>query len=301
MRDDFEAIHVPVQVDAVVAHLAPREDETILDGTIGMGGHALQVLAATTTGRIIGLDRDDRALTIATSRLSRFAPRFTLVRSSFENFADSIGATMLGGALLDLGISSLQIDDAARGFSYSEDGPLDMRMDPRPGVRPASDLVNRASPADLVRWIRDLGDEPAAKRIVDVLVAVRERAPLRRTCELRDVVARGLRTRSEEVLTRTLARVFMALRIVVNDEIGALERTLPRLIERLLPDRRLVVLSFHGGEDRVVKNCFQDAEAHGLVRVLTPRPLEPSAAEVARNPRARSSKLRALERLGRTD
>lgn len=297
MHDEFDAIHIPVQVDAVVGYLAPREDEWILDGTIGIGGHALGILGATRTGRLIGLDRDDRALAIARARLAAFGPRVALHRSSFGRFADFVGSAPLGGALLDLGVSSLQLDDASRGFSYQEDGPLDMRMDPRPGTKSAADLVNRSAPAEIVRWFRDLGDEPAAKRIADVLVEARRRAPLRRTCELRDVVARALRTRSEDALTRSLSRVFMALRIVVNDELGELERTLPRLIDRLSAGRRLAVLSFHGGEDRLVKNCFSEAEARGVARVVTPRPLEPSAAEVSRNPRARSSKLRVVERV----
>lgn len=301
MHDEFEAIHLPVQVDAVVEQLAPREDEWILDGTIGMGGHALRVLESTRTGRVIGLDRDERALAIAKARLASFGSRVSLHEASFERFADFLGDVPLGGALLDLGISSLQIDDASRGFSYQEDGPLDMRMQPRRGVATAADLVNRSAPSDLVRWIREIGDEPAAKRIADVLVETRRRAPLRRTCEMRDIVARALRTRSEEALTRTLARVFMALRIVVNDELGAIERTLPLLIERLAHQRRLAVLSFHGGEDRVVKQCFHDAQSRGVARVLTSKPIEPGAAEVARNPRARSSKLRVLERVVGTD
>jgi 16S rRNA (cytosine1402-N4)-methyltransferase len=297
MVEADDSIHVPVQPEAVLEYLAPREDETVLDGTVGMGGHAARILAATTRGKLIGLDRDADALAVATPRLTRFGDRVVLHRANFERFAEFVGGIKLGGAVLDLGFSSLQVDRAARGFTYQDDGPLDMRMDAGAGTRTAADLLNRAPHAELLRIVREYGDEPAAKRIVDAVVVARGRAPLRRTCELRDIVERALRTRSPEVLTRTLSRVFMGLRIAVNDELGVLERTLPRIVDALAPLGRLVVLTFHSGEDRIVKQCLQASAEHGIGRVLTARPIEPTASELARNPRSRSSKLRALERL----
>ncbi len=306
MNDPHARVHESVQADAVLQYLAPRDGDLILDGTLGAGGHALRVLQATATGRVIGLDRDPEILAIAKQRLEGFAARARFELASFERFDEFLGDAPLAGALLDLGVSSLQIDRAARGFSYREDGPLDMRMDasgtsagknvPR-HLRSAADLLNKAPADELYHVLRDLGDEPAAKRIVAGIVEARGRAPLRRTCELRDVVAKALRRPSEDSLTKSLSRVFMGIRMAVNDELGVLERTLPRLIARLAAGGRLVVLSFHGGEDRVVKRAFLDAAGAGLARVLTDRPLEPTAFEVAKNPRARSSKLRALERV----
>lgn len=295
MSDFSNSVHESVQPDAVLQMLALRDGDLVVDCTLGGGGHSERILSATPSGRVIGLDRDPQILALTKQRLARFGDRITFVHSEYEKFDSALRGASIHGALLDLGVSSLQIDRAERGFSFQVDGPLDMRMDNQRG-NSAADLLARLPAAELTRIFREIGDEPNAKRIADEIVLTRKRAPIRRTCELADLVARALRRTSREAVTKTLARVFMALRIVVNDELGQLERTLPRLIERLAPKGRLVVLSFHGGEDRIVKHAFKQAEGQGLGEILTDRPLEASSLEIAANPRARSSKLRAFER-----
>lgn len=295
MSDYPNSVHESVQPDAVLQMLALRDGDLVVDCTLGAGGHSERILEATQSGRVIAFDRDRQIFALAKQRLVRFGDRITFVQSDYEQFDRALRGAAIHGALLDLGVSSLQIDRAERGFSFQVDGPLDMRMDDQRG-NSAADLLARLPAAELTRVLREIGDEPNAKRIADEIVLTRKRAPIRRTCELADLIARALRRTSREAVTKTLARVFMALRIVVNDELGQLERTLPRLIERLAPKGRLVVLSFHGGEDRIVKHAFKQAESQGLGEILTDRPLEASPLEIAANPRARSSKLRAFER-----
>jgi 16S rRNA (cytosine1402-N4)-methyltransferase len=290
------AIHVPIQVRTILELLALRDGDLALDLTVGYGGHAERMLEAAGSNRVLGIDRDREILALNAQRNARFADRLELHHGNFEDFERFLGPRTFSAALLDLGVSSLQLDRRERGFSFQADGPLDMRMDESSRTT-AADLLRRADPRELFQIIRGIGDEPAAKRIVDAIVAARRAAPPRTTFELRDLIAGAVRVRSEDALTRTLSRVFMALRIVVNDELGMLERTLPRLIERILPGGRIVVASFHSGEDRVVKRCFADAAKAGLVRLLTPRPIEADPDEIRVNPRARSSKVRAVERI----
>jgi 16S rRNA (cytosine1402-N4)-methyltransferase len=260
-----------------------------------MGGHA-EALLATTPGdvRLLGLDVDPEALARAGRRLARFGGRVTLVRSSFRHVADTARANQADpvvGMLLDLGVSSYQIEESGRGFSFEGDQALDMRLDPRQALT-AERLLNEAPEADLAQLLADLGDERHARRIARVIVRSR---PLRTTADLvaavKRAVPRAAWSRHRHVATRT----FQAVRLAVNDEPAALRQALPEAARLLAPGARLAVISFHSGEDRIVKRAFRDLEASGFT-VLEPSPLGPGDDEVRANPRARSAKLRVLER-----
>jgi 16S rRNA (cytosine1402-N4)-methyltransferase len=289
-----------VLVRETIAALAPAAGATLLDGTVGLGGHALAwleaTLAAGAAGRVVGLDRDPEALAVARERLDRaFAGRSTLHRGSYEDAADGLAAAGLAAvdaALLDLGASSLQLDAAARGFSFQAAGPLDMRMDPEAEVT-AADVVNRRSEEDLVRIFGEYGEEPAARKIARAVVADRARAPFRDTLRLAETVARATGGRHGRLHPAT--RVFQALRIEVNDELGRLRRGLPAVTRAVRTGGRVGVISFHRLEDREVKRFLETGAERGALRVLGDATAGP--AEVRTNPRARSARLRWAERL----
>ncbi len=303
--------HVPVLLDQVLAWLAPQPGDRIVDGTVGAGGHAAAILERSAPdGRLLGLDVDPDALRVAQARLQPYGHRVTLVRASYEQLnevAPAHGFASADGILLDLGLSSRQLADPARGFSFQTDGPLDMRFDP--GTRlTAGDLVNQAAPAELTRIIAEYGEERQARRIATAIVA---RRPLHTTGELARVVAEavgGWRGRKIHPATRT----FQALRIAVNDELGCLERGLYAARDLLAPGGRLVVIAFHSLEDRLVKQFLQREARDCLcppglpichcghrasLTVLTRKPIRPAPAEVQRNPRSRSARLRAAQKL----
>ncbi len=302
--------HVPVMAREVVEALAVRDGAVYLDATFGGGGHSRAILAAARC-RVIGLDRDPEA--VARGRaLAAAEARFTMLEGRFGELDRRLaeaGVAGVDGVLFDLGVSSFQLDSPERGFSFAADGPLDMRMEARGPS--AADLVNRLSREELVRLLRDYGEEPAAGRIARAIVEARERRPLTRTGELAELVARavGGRPRHHHPATRT----FQALRIAVNDELGELERGLAAALAVLRPGGRLVTLAFHSLEDRLIKRFIQlhsDRPGGGSrhrplpersgpprLRWVIRRPLRPGAGEVARNPRARSARLRAAERL----
>lgn len=292
---DDRSVHRPVQCENVRSHLALPPSGCVLDLTHGAGGHAEDLLGSVEGLTLVGVDRDPAILEVAARRLRPFGDRVRTVCSPFDRIdeiCDESGVDRFDGVLLDLGVSSLQLDDAARGFSFDHDGPLGMQMGPD-ATRSAADLVNHGSREELLHAIRTLGDEPRAARIVDAILEARRAAPIRRTCELADLVKQiGRGPAHHHAATRT----FQGLRMAVNDELGMLERVLPRAIDRLRPGGRIVVLAFHGGEDRVVKGALRDAARAGHVKVLTPKPVAPRADEVRSNPRARSSRLRAAER-----
>lgn len=302
--------HVPVLLDAVIDTLRPRAGGRYVDGTLGGGGHARAILEASAPdGRLLGLDHDPAALSRARTLLAPFGGRAVCVRASFADLgavADAHGFSPLDGVVLDLGLSSDQLDDAARGFSFQVTGPLDMRMDPGAPER-AADLVNALTEQDLADVLYRLGDERRSRRIARAIVASR---PIESTTELANVVARAAGGHAGRIHPAT--RTFQALRIAVNGELDALAAVLPQAIDRLAPGGRLAVISFHSLEDRIVKHTLRD-EARECVcppglpecrcghrarlRLVTRRPIEPSAAEVQANPRARSAKLRVAERL----
>jgi 16S rRNA (cytosine1402-N4)-methyltransferase len=306
------ARHVPVMADRVTELLRPASEMVVIDTTLGLGGHSERLLEAGAT--VLGLDRDPQALAAATDRLAGHGDRFRPLRSSFSDLAEAVagaGFDRVDGVLYDLGVSSLQLDEAERGFSYRFDAPLDMRMDPEHGVS-AAEVVNTWPVAELTRVLRAYGEERFAPRIARFIDDARRRAPVRTTGELVEVIKAAVPAAARRGGPHPARRTFQALRIEVNGELDALTRSLPQAIDLLAPGGRLVVLSYHSLEDRIVKRALAD-EATGQVSppdlpklvvhreprlvLLTRRPEVPAAAEVAANPRAESAKLRAAEKL----
>ncbi|MEW5773818.1 MAG: 16S rRNA (cytosine(1402)-N(4))-methyltransferase RsmH [Thermodesulfobacteriota bacterium] len=310
------ALHVPVLLREVLHFLAPRPGGRYLDGTVGLGGHSMALLEAV-EGRaeLIGLDRDPEALALARERLAGF-PGVRLHNLRYSRFSEAVAAEGwdgLDGALLDLGVSSLQLDDADRGFSFLSDGPLDMRMGAADGVAPASSLVNRASFERLRELIGRLGEEPLCGRIARFIVQEREKQPFETTRQLAECVERAYPAKMRATARRHPAtRTFQALRMAVNQELEELESFLADIVDHLRPGGRLAVISFHSLEDRLVKRAFRDEEKGCLcpprqpvctcgrvarLKVLTRKPVVPDEDECQANPRSRSAKLRAAERV----
>jgi 16S rRNA (cytosine1402-N4)-methyltransferase len=285
-----------VLVDEVVFLLRPRDEGWVIDATVGMGGHAEAILSASGRSvRLLGLDTDPAALAQARERLVPFGDRFALAHASFGRLGAAAAASGIDRArsiLLDLGVSSWQLEQSGRGFSFQGDEPLDMRLDPSSGDTAAT-LLNRLPEAELARVIFEYGEEPHARRIARSIV---RRRPLARTGDLvaavRGAVPRAAWPRRLHVATRT----FQAIRMAVNDEPGALRNALAQAPTLLAAGGRLGVISFHSGEDRIVKQTFRALEPAGFAE-LEPSPRMPSDDEVRANPRARSAKLRVLERL----
>jgi 16S rRNA (cytosine1402-N4)-methyltransferase len=292
-------VHLPVLVDEVTFLLRPRRGGWVVDGTIGMGGHAERLLesggAAT---RLLGIDGDPGALERAGRRLARFGDRVRLRHGSFGDvgpLAIEAGVSRAAAVLLDLGLSSYQLDASGRGFSFLRDEPLDMRFDPTRG-RTAADLLDGATEAELARILFEYGEERHARRIARRIVERRRRAPLTVTADLVAAVKAGVPRAAWSRRTHVATRTFQALRMAVNEELEALSRALdaaPALLDR---GGRLGVISFHSGEDRAVKRAFRALRASGFAE-LEPSPVVPSDDEINSNPRARSAKLRVLERL----
>ena len=282
--------HRPVLVSEVVGYLGGKV--VVIDATLGAGGHAEALLEAGIE-RLIGVDRDPSALELARERLERFGDRFTARRARFSELGDVAaeeGVDAVGGVLFDLGVSSMQLDRADRGFSYRGSGPLDMRMGAE--GRSAADIVNRYPEEDLARVIYELGEERLSRRIAAAIVRARQRAPITTTEELAAIVASAVPRRRGG--PHPARRTFQALRIEVNQELEELAASLPRAAGLLEPSGRVVVISYHSLEDRIVKRFVVGEPS---LRALTRKPVMPSALEAAENPRARSAKLRAAERV----
>jgi len=290
--------HVPVLLEAIAAILQPRPGGRYLDATVGVGGHAETILRASEpTGTLVGIDRDAEALALARQRLDVFGERVMLLHGRYEYLTELVGAgRAFDGILFDLGASSLQLDTAARGFSFGREGPLDMRMD-RSGGSTAADIAARLSEQELADLIFRFGEERWSRRIARAIVEARQKEPIRSTTALANVVSRAIPRRYWPRHIHPATRTFQALRIVVNDELGRLDRALAQAVDLLHPAGRVVVMSFHSLEDRVVKQEWRNMAAAGTVRILTKRPMRPGEAETTANPRARSAKLRAVERL----
>ena len=294
-------VHEPVMVNETLELLGPKPGQVMVDLTAGAGGHLARLLEGVgPEGRVVGVDRDSAILELARKALGPSGERAELVRGSFSDFRailGNLGIESVDGVLLDLGVSSFQLDRPERGFSFTRSGPLDMRMQAGKG-KTALDLIRESSAEELERIFREYGQEPRARLIARRLAEVSRRRPPRTTGELAAFVASLLPPRGKGGRKRThpATRIFQALRIAVNDELGELERTLPQIPPLLNPGGRLVVLSYHSLEDRIVKTFMREAERRGELKRLTPKPLTPSADEVARNPRARSARLRAAER-----
>lgn len=301
--------------DEVLEYLAPRPGGIYVDGTLGGAGHSLKILGASAPdGRLIGFDRDSSAIEAASSRLAAFGGRVTLLHRNFAEMEDALAGLGIGridGFLLDLGVSSHQFDMAERGFSFRQDAPLDMRMDPTAG-QTAADLVNTLPEGELARIIRAYGEERWAGRIAARIAGAREKSPLLTTLELAEIVKGAIPRKFQEERIHPATRTFQALRIAVNAELESLEKGLAAGLRLLGSGGRAVVISFHSLEDRIVKSTFRGL-AQGCIcprnipvcvcgnkpklKVLTGRPVVPGDEEQAANPRARSAKLRAAEKL----
>ena len=298
--------HTPVLVAEVLRHLEPGRGGVYLDGTLGGGGHSEAILQASAQARVIGVDQDPEALDVATRRLARYGERVRVVRGNFADVVESVDEP-LAGALLDLGISSRQIDASERGFSFRPGTPLDMRMAgsvSEENKLTAADLLHGQSEAELAILFRKYAEEPRARRLAAEIVRRRAERRFETSDDLNAAIDAALRR--PEPSDR--ARIYQALRIAVNDELGVLERTLPEVRERLDDEGVFVVLSYHSLEDRLVKDAFREwsrscvcppgfpvcrCRGRALGKTLTKKPVMASAEEVAANPRARSARLRA--------
>jgi 16S rRNA (cytosine1402-N4)-methyltransferase len=302
--DTHATYHAPVMVREVLELLAPERGGTFFDGTLGGGGHTEAMLEAGAATRVIGVDRDPEALQVAGRRLERFGPRLDLARASFADAAERL-TVELAGALLDLGVSSRQIDADERGFTFREGAPLDMRMDgAEPPRASAADVLNEASESELADIFHHFGQERRARKLAAEVVRRRRNRPFVTSDDLVGAVRGVLGPRSGP---SDFARIFQALRIAVNDELEALDRALPALREALQPGGVLAVLSYHSLEDRRVKHAFREwsrtcvcppelpvciCRGRALGDTLTRKPIEASPEEVEANPRARSARLR---------
>ena len=300
-------------VDLLSPSILAHENPVVVDGTLGLGGHSEALLERFSNLTVIGIDRDQAALTKARIRLAPFGERFKSSHAIFDQFTEvieSFGFSQVNGVLFDLGVSSMQLDEGNRGFSYSHEAPLDMRMDQSRGIT-AAEIVNTYQPGELVRILRVYGEEKFATRIVENIVKARAIAPLNSTTELAALVKESIPAATRRTGGNPSKRTFQALRIAVNDELGAIERAIPQALDRIVTGGRVVVMSFQSLEDRIIKEYFAEASTSKSPRAL---PVElpeyaakfklvfnssekPTEAEVAENSRAASVRLRAIERV----
>ena len=306
--------HKSVLLDETIEALNIRPDGIYLDGTLGGAGHSEQIAKRLTTGTLIGIDRDEVALSAARQRLAPYGERVVTVHSNFCELADvldRLNLPLVDGMLFDLGVSSPQLDDAQRGFSYMADAPLDMRMD-RGQSLSAYEVVNGWPQEELRRILYDYGEERYAPQIAAAIVRRREKQPIETTLELVDIIRSAMPAQALREKQHPAKRSFQALRIAVNDELGAVDRMLQTAFDRLKPGGRIAVITFHSLEDRIVKSRMQ-AAARGcicppefpvcvcgrkpVVRLVTRKPIVSGEAELEENPRARSAKLRVAEKL----
>ena len=306
--------HVSVLLDECLEGLNIRPDGIYVDGTLGGAGHSSQIAARLTTGRLIGIDRDPIALKAAGERLAPFGDKVTLVHSNFceiANVLDSLGIDGVDGILLDLGVSSPQLDDGSRGFSYMVDAPLDMRMNNGDALS-AEEVVNTWSYEELRRILFDYGEERYAPQIASNICRTRETKPIKTTLELVDVIRGAMPAAALREKQHPAKRSFQAIRIAVNDELGAVRQVMDAAIPKLNPGGRLAIITFHSLEDRIVKNGMADAAKGCIcppnfpvcvcgkkpqVKLVNRKPIISGEEELERNPRARSAKLRICERI----
>jgi 16S rRNA (cytosine1402-N4)-methyltransferase len=305
-------MHQSVLLSEIVEYLRPsREDGTLVDATVGLGGHAERLLARYPSVRLLGIDRDPAALDTSRARLERFGDRVTLARDRHETLIDILKKQKIdsvSGLLADLGVSSMQLDDASRGFSFRYDAPLDMRMGPE--SKTAADLVNTLGEQELATILREYGEEPMARRIARAIVDGRAEAPIETTARLAEIVRSVKKSKPHQIDPATLT--FQALRIAANEELIGLDRFIDDAVSVLEAGARIAVISFHSLEDRIVKRALRRLEgectcppnlpvcacgAKEVVEILTSRPVTASEEEVQRNPRSRSAKLRVAEKL----
>lgn len=292
-----DRIHVPVLLDEVLEWLQPRSDALYVDGTLGLGGHTQAILEQSSpNGRVIGFDWDEEAAEAAAQRLSGCGDRVRIVRASYAALVPELtklGIEAIDGLLVDLGVSSLQLDRAERGFSFRADSALDMRMDRRSPLTAAA-LIAQASEEQLADIFFHYGEERQARRIARFLVLAREKEPVTTTGRLAAIVAEAVPRKYHPAKVHVATKVFQALRIAVNSELDNLTRLLATAPQVLGQGARICIITFHSLEDRIVKQHFQQNPAY---EILSRRPIEPSAEEIRRNPRARSAKLRVARRV----
>ncbi|MBQ1312890.1 MAG: 16S rRNA (cytosine(1402)-N(4))-methyltransferase RsmH [Blautia sp.] len=310
----MEFRHQSVLLEETIRGLRIKPDGIYVDGTLGGAGHAYHVCSQLSArGRLIGIDQDQDAIIAAGQRLASFT-QAKIVRSNYCYMArelSALGIKKVDGILLDLGVSSYQLDNAERGFSYREDAPLDMRMDQR-NSRTAYDIINEYPESELYRVIRDYGEDRFAKNIAKHIVMEREKKPVATTGELSEIISRAIPRKIQATGGHPAKRTFQAIRIELNQELTVLRESLDTMIDLLNPEGRLCIITFHSLEDRIVKNCFRKAESPCTCppsfpvcvcgnkpkgRVITKKPILPSEEEQERNPRSKSAKLRIFERM----
>lgn len=309
-------VHKPVMPAQVLEALSPKENGLYLDGTLGLGGHAASILQAAAGSQLCGLDRDGEALEIARANLERFDGRMHYFHMEFADFATALKElewNRIDGAFLDLGVSSLQLDKGERGFSFLSDERLDMRMDSEANGKDAWDIVNKASFDELKNWITLYGEEPQAGRIARNIVTARQQAPIDTTGQLADIIYKAYPPKwRRSARNHPATRTFQAIRMAVNNELSQLEKFLAEILPFIAPNGRIVIISFHSLEDRIVKNAMRNWAKGCIcpthiprcvcghepeVKIIYKKPLTASEAEVRENPRARSAKLRTCEKI----
>lgn len=310
----MEFKHVSVLLEETIENLAIKPDGIYVDGTLGGGGHSLEILKLLSgNGRLIGLDQDEEAIAAAADRLSDYKEKLTIIKSNFQNMVSvlhSLGISEVDGILLDLGVSSYQLDKAERGFTYREDAPLDMRMD-RSNKMTAADIVNDYSESELYRVIRDYGEDRFAKNIAKHIVQARQKKRIETTVELNEIIRGAIPAKVRQTGGHPSKRTFQALRIELNHELDVLNESIDGMIDILKPGGRLAVITFHSLEDRIVKRRFQENMnpcicppefpvcVCGRVskgKIVTRKPILPSEEEIENNKRAKSAKLRVFEK-----
>ena len=314
MSENIEFKHIPIMLNQVIEGLDIKPDGIYVDGTLGGGGHSYEIAKRLVNdGKLIGIDQDEAAIKAAGARLSEFSDRVTIVRSNYAQMVSvlqSLGIEQVDGILLDLGVSSHQLDNAERGFSYMEDAPLDMRMDRRQ-EKTARDIVNYYSQAELTRIIREYGEDKFAAKIAAKIMASRENKPIETTGELAEIIKSAIPMKYRLTGGHPAKRTFQAIRIELNRELGVLEESIEGMLDILSDGGRMAVITFHSLEDRIVKTAFRKAESpcscpsdfpicvcgkKSKGFVVSRKPVVPSDEEMERNPRAKSSKLRIFVR-----
>lgn len=310
----MEFKHCSVMLSETVDGLNVKEGGLYVDGTMGGGGHSLEILKRAENIRLIGIDRDEEALAAARERLLKYKDRVTFVHNNFKNIKeilDNLKIDKIDGMVLDLGVSSYQLDNGERGFSYMSDAPLDMRMD-KSELKTAFDVVNRYSESELLKIFYDYGEEKWSKRIAEFIVKRREKSPIKTTFELAELVKSAIPAKAREGISHPEKRVFQAVRIEVNGELKILRDTILDITERLNRGGRLSVITFHSLEDRIVKQTFMELQKgctcpadfpvcvcgnKPKVKAVNKKPILPSEEELKRNSRSKSAKLRVCEKL----
>jgi 16S rRNA (cytosine1402-N4)-methyltransferase len=312
MEIKFE--HKPVLLDEVIDNLKIKPDGIYMDGTLGGAGHSREIAKRLDgNGKLIGIDQDEAAIEVSAERLKEFGDKIYIVRNNYVNFKavlDSLGIDKVDGILLDLGVSSYQLDTPERGFSYMVDAPLDMRMDERE-MKTAADIVNNYTENELFHVIRDYGEDRFAQNIAKHIVAQRSKSRINTTFELNEVIRASIPMRLQKTEGHPSKRTFQALRIELNSELSVLNSSIDSMIDRLNPEGRIAIITFHSLEDRIVKQAFRNAENPCICppsfpvcmcgrkskgRVITRKPIVPGEEEMKLNTRARSSKLRVFEK-----